>query len=76
MISLEKYLDKIPLGLEKKEPYIMKEADFDNENFYKYILKCSVYYLHNEVEKTINDLPPVIIKHLIDWLNFLDIILS
>ena len=53
-------------GIDPEEPYIMGENDFDNENFYKYVLKVSLYYLKKKDNNTINILEPSILKNLID----------
>ena len=52
-ISLEKYLDEHPSEIIEEEPYIMEENDFDKVDFYKYILKCALYYLKEEKEISI-----------------------
>ena len=72
--TLDTYLDKIPLGIEGREPYIMNEKDFDDVNFYNYILKCSVYFLKDK-SNTFN-VSDSILKHLIDLCNVLEILLK
>ena len=52
-ISLEEYIKKYPLDIIEEEPYIMEEKDFDKVDFYKYILKCALYYLKEEKEISI-----------------------
>ena len=52
-ISLEKYLDEYPSEIIEEKPYIMEENDFDKVDFYKYILKCALYYLKEEKEISI-----------------------
>ena len=74
-ISLEKYLKEKTLGINGEEPYIMGENDFENVEFYEYILKCSMYFLRQEKENPIHTFSLVIIKHLIDLCNVLEIIL-
>lgn len=75
-ISLEEYIKKYPLDIIEEEPYIMEEKDFDKVDFYKYILKCTLYFLKEEKENPIHTLSPVILKHLIDLCNILEILLS
>ena len=55
----------------------MKESDFDDTNFYKYILKVTIYYLKKEnINTIINKLNPPILKHLIDLFPIIQIILN
>ena len=55
----------------------MQETDFDNINFYKYILKTSIYYLkQDKFNSIINKLNPPIFKHLIDLCAIIQMILK
>ena len=61
------FLKEFNLGITEDEPYIMQESDFENINFYKYILKVAIYYLKQDnINIIINKLNPSIFKHLID----------
>ena len=59
-----------------QEPYIMKESDFDDINFYKYILKVSIYFLKKKDNNAINKLDPPVLKHLIDLCAIIQRILT
>ena len=76
-INIEEFLKDFDLEIKEDEPYIMKESDFDNTNFYKYILKISIYYLKQDnINAIINKLNPSIYKHLIDLCAIIQIILT
>ena len=66
-VKILEFLKDLDLGIKEDEPYIMHESDFDNINFYKYILRTAIYYLkQNNINTIINELNPPVFKHLID----------
>ena len=66
-VNTLEFLKDFDLGIKADEPYIMHESDFDDTNFYKYILKIGIYYLKQKnINTIINKLDPSIYKHLID----------
>ena len=66
-ISIQEFIKDLDLGIKADEPYIMQDSDFDDINFYKYILKTSIYYLKQDnINSIINKLNPSVFKHLID----------
>ena len=76
-INIFEFLKDFDLEIKAEEPYIMKESDFDNTNFYKYILKVAIYYLKQEnINAIINKLYPSIYKHLIDLIDIIQMILN
>ena len=76
-ITTQEFLKDLNLGIKADEPYIMKETDFDDINFYKYILKTSIYYLkQDKLNSIINKLNPPIFKHLIDLCAIIQMILK
>ena len=76
-INMEEFLEELVLEVKSEEPYIMNESDYDNTNFYKYILKISIFYLKQEnINATINKLNPPILKQLIDLCAIIQIILN
>ena len=58
-ITTQELSKDLNLGIKADEPYIMKKTDFDDINFYKYILKTSIYYLKqdklNSIINKLND---------------------
>ena len=76
-INIFEFLKDFDLEIKAEEPYIMKESDFDNSNFYKYILKVAIYYLKQEnINAIINKLYPSIYKHLIDLIDIIQVVLN
>ena len=76
-ITTQELSKDLNLGIKADEPYIMQETDFDNINFYKYILKTSIYYLkQDKFNSIINKLNPPIFKHLIDLCAIIPMILK
>ena len=76
-INIQEFLKELKFEVKADEPYIMNESDFDDTNFYKYILKVSLYYLNQEnINVIINKLNPPILKHLIDLCAIIKIILN
>ena len=65
-INILDFFKEIDFGIEQKEQYIMNLEDFDNENFYKYILQISIHFLKVKDNNPVNKLNPIILKHLID----------
>ena len=66
-VKILELLKELDLRIKEDEPYIMKETDFDDINFYKYILKTSIYYLkQGKINAIINELSPPVYKHMVD----------